>query len=311
MRKGKIMMKLLPVALLSLSFFAQAQEGPQPTQLLVTVESKDAPPLKADSLILELDKQKGPPSSLIPLTPPTTQIALLIDDGLRTSVGRELNALKTFITTLPAGTEIMVGYMSNGRVTAASGFTTDHEAAASQLRLPIGMAGISASPYFCLSDFVKSWPREGMGSGAIRKARFVMMITNGVDPYNGSTSPLNQNSPYVDTAIRDAQRIGVSVSSIYFSDAGFRGGRGNFSGQSYLAQVADGTGGRSYWQGTGNPVSMQPYLEEFAHDISETYVASFQAAGKDLINVRIKTTIPKLKVRAARLVRPGNVEVAQ
>jgi hypothetical protein len=305
------MNKLLPLALLSLSFLAHAQEGPMPTQLLVTVESKDAPPLTADNLVLEINKQKAPPTSLAALTPQSTQIALLIDDGLRTSVGRELSSLKSFITGLPAGTEVMVGYMSNGRVTAASGFTSDHEAAASQLRLPIGLPGISASPYFCLSDFVKSWPREGVSQSPARKARFVMMITNGVDPYNGSTSPLNQNSPYVDTAIRDAQRVGVSVSAIYFQDAGFRGNRGNFSGQSYLAQLADGTGGRSYWQGNGNPVSTEPYLEQFSKDISETYVATFPAVGKDLIDVRIKTTVPKLKVRAARLVRAGNIEVGR
>jgi hypothetical protein len=306
------MKKFLPLALLSLGLLAHGQEGQLPTQVLVTAESKDAPRLTADNLMFDINNKKAAPSSLIAVTPPTTQIALLIDDGLRESVGRELSTLRSFVTNLPPGTEVFVGYMSQGRVQATSGFTTDHAAAASQIRLPVGMPGVSASPYFCLSDFVKGWPVEGAGSGAApRKARFVMMITNGVDPYNGSTSPLNQNSPYVDTAIRDAQRVGVSVSSIYFQDAGFRGGRGSFSGQSYLAQLADGTGGRSYWQGSGNPVSMQPYLEQFNHDISETYVATFPAAGKDLIDLRIKTTVPKLKVRAARLVRAGNVEVSQ
>ncbi len=303
------MKKLLPIALLSLGMMAYAQEGPLPTQVLVTVESKDAPKLVASDLTLDLRSGKQPPSSLTPVLPQGAQIALLIDDGLRTSVARELNTLRAYITNLPAGTEIFIGYMSNGRVMQASPFTTDHAAAAATLRIPFGSPGISASPYFCLSDFVKSWPTEGFGGGpSVRKTRFVMMITNGVDPYNGSTSPLNQNSPYVEQAQRDAQRAGVSVYSIYFSDAGFRGGRGSFSGQSYLSQVAEATGGRAYFQGLGNPVSMKPFLEQFSKDISETYIATFPATGKDLVDLRVKTNVPKLKVRAPQQVRPGNAE---
>jgi len=175
--------------------------------------------------------------------------------------------------------------------------------------MPFGSPGISASPYFCLSEFVKSWPTEGFSGGAsVRKARFVMMITNGVDPYNGSTSIMNQDSPYVQTAMRDAQRAGVSVYSIYFGDAGMRGGRASFSGQSYLTQVSDGTGGRAYYQGMGNPVSMQPFLEQFNHDISETYVATFATEGKDLVDLKVKANVPHVKVRAAQQVRPGNAE---
>ena len=120
----------------------------------------------------------------------------------RTSVGRQLPDLKNFITSLPAGVEIFVGYMQNGRVVPAQDFTTDHAAAAANLRLPLGSPGISASPYFCLSDFIKKWPGGSSEDGTLLapKARFVMMLTNGVDPYNGSTSPMNQNSPYVDNA---------------------------------------------------------------------------------------------------------------
>ncbi len=302
------MKKFIPLALLLVGLGARAQEGLLPTQALVTVESKDAPKLAVGDLMLDVNGKKQPPTSLSPVAPAGAQIALLIDDGLRESVGREMNTLRSFVTNLPVGTEIFIGYMSNGRVQQTSYFTTDHAAAATKLRLPIGSPGISASPYFCLSEFVKAWPNEGFDGGRAPKARFVLMITNGVDPYNGSTSPLNQNSPYVDQAQRDAQRVGVSVSSIYFADAGFRGGRGSFSGQSYLAQIAEATGGRSYWQGTGNPVSMQPFLEQFQHDISETYVATFPAEGKDLIQFRARSNVPRLKLRTAQQVRPGNVE---
>ena len=140
-----------------------------------------------------------------------------------------------------------------------------------------------------------------------------MMITNGVDPYNGSTSITNQDSPYVQSAILDAQRAGVAVSSIYYRDAGYRGGGAALSGQSYLQQVADGTGGVSYYQGDFNPVSLSPYFHQFEHDLAETYIATFNAdtgaAGRDhLLRLKMSSSIPKLKLRHPEAVRPGNQE---
>ncbi len=134
------------------------------------------------------------------------------------------------------------------------------------------------------------------------------MITNGVDPYNGSTSIINQDSPYVADAVTDAQRAGVAVYSIYYSDAGFRGGRGSFSGQSYLQQVAQGTGGRAYYLGTGNPVSLVPFLKQFHDSIAETYVATFPVEGnKKMVGLKASTDLPKTKVNAPDQVRPGTI----
>jgi len=248
--------------------------------------------------------------SLTPLKPGGVQIAILIDDGLSRSSGVQLNDIKSFIMSLPPQTEVMVGYMAEGSVRAATPFTTEHAAAAATLRLPMGMGGISASPYFCLSDFVKKWP-EAQGEPA--KARFVMMLTNGVDPYNGSTRLSNEDSPYVAAAVSDAQRAGVAVYSIYYRDAGIRGGSASLSGQSYLAQVAEGTGADSYFEGTGNPVSLAPFLTQFIHAISETYVATFKAdptaGGREhLLRLKVSTSTPKLKLRAPNEVRPGNTE---
>lgn len=304
------MKKFLPLVLLSLSLLAHAQEISSPTEAILTVDSKNAPRLTAADLTLEVNNKKQPPLSLNPVNPAEMQIALLIDDGLRMSVIRELNSLRAFIRNLPAGSEIFIGYMANGRILQTTYFTADHEAAAMKLRPPLGSPGISASPYFCLSDFVKHWPTEGFDPGGARKARFVMMLTDGVDPYNGSTSMSNQNSPYVATAQRDAQRAGVSVSSIYFGDAGIRGGRASVSGQSYLAQIADATGGRAYYEGFGNPVSTEPFLEQFTQSLAESYIATFNASGKDLVYFKAKSNVPHLKIRAPQQVLPGNPALA-
>jgi hypothetical protein len=298
-----------PVAAFLLSShlgFAQL-EGPVNTQMLVQVDSKaEQVPALAD-ITMKLNGKEEPLTGWSQVPANGAQIAILIDDGLRESVGRELNSLKSYVSGLPPGTQIFIGYMRNGTVVAEQPFTTDHAAAAARFRLPEGSPGISASPYFCLSEFVKHWPSDSRGG-----ARFVMMITNGVDPYNGSTSILNQDSPYVQTAITDAQRAGVSVSSIYYSDAGFRGGRGSLSGQSYLSQTGDETGGRAYYEGTGNPVSLAPLLAQFQHAISETYVASFsaKASRNKLVEVKAETKLKGVKLHTAKMILPGNEELS-
>jgi len=300
-------------------------EGALPTQILVNIDAKSTPPASASDLTVSVNSHKEPLSSWSPVLPARAQVALLIDDGLRESVGRELNNLRAFVQSLPPGIEILVGYMQNGRVVEVQPFTTDHALAASTLRLPEGAAGISASPYFCLSDFVKKWPGtepaepnaaptigRDSPAAASGKARFVLMISNGVDPYNGSTRLSNEDSPYVQAAVTDAQRAGVAVYSIYYSDAGIRGPSASLSGQSYLAQLSQATGGANYYEGTGNPVSMAPFLTQFQHAIAATFIATFDApAGKDpareLVHLKL-TSASKTKLHAPDQVRPGNVE---
>jgi hypothetical protein len=304
---------LLALALIATTATAVPQEGSTPTQVLLAVNSKTPAAPTAQNVTIKVDNRITPTLNISPVAPNHLQVALLIDDGLRTSVGRELNSLREFITGLPSGTEVLVGYMQNGRVVPASGFTANLAAAAQTLRIPSGLAGSSASPYFCLSDLVKNWPssetQTAPQSGQpAHKARVVLMITNGVDPYNGSTSILNQNSPYVESAVSDAQRAGVPVYSIYFSDAGFGRNRGSFSGQSYLLQLAQGTGGTAYYQGTGNPVSMAPYLKQFTNALAETYVATFPVDGnKKMVSLKLSTTLPGTKLQAQTQVRPGTV----
>ena len=311
------MVRYILAATLLTGSLALAQEGPTVTQALVAIDSRAPAALTASNVSLKINNKAIPLTSVTPVTPSGAQVAILIDDGLRTSVGREFDDLRNFITSLPSGIEVFVGYMQNGRVVPAQAFTTDHAAAAGSLRLPLGSPGVSSSPYFALTDFTKRWPgsSESVTSDSLQptaKARFVLMITNGVDPYNGSTRISNQDSPYVSASINDAQRAGAAVYSIYYTNAGIGGGRASFSGQSYLSQVADATGGRSYYQGMGNPVSMAPFLQQFKSAIAETYIATFTAPGnKDFIPIKFTTSIPKTKLQSANQVRPGTRLAAQ
>ena len=302
---------------------AQQGEGVR-TQALVTVVGKSPAPTGASDVMVTVAGHKQPLSAWAPVAPANAQVALLIDDGLRESIGRNLSDIQNFLKGLPQGMEVLIGYMQNGTVMVTQPFTTDHESAAASIRLPQGIPGESASPYFCLSDFVKKWPGadqvdpnapsglQGTGSAPHGKARFVMMITNGVDPYNGSTSVMNQDSPYVNQAITDSQRAGVAVYSIYFTDAGIRGGSANMSGQSYLEQVTQATGGRNYYEGIGNLVDMAPFLKEFVGTLGRTYVATFEAPpgknDRDLVQFKIASSVKRSKLRGPQEVLPGNAE---
>ncbi|MDQ2923968.1 MAG: hypothetical protein M3R43_00140 [Acidobacteriota bacterium] len=297
---------LLGVLAGSLPLIAQELpiEGPVATSATVSVESKQPVQLNPAMIKVEVNGHETALTGLARIQPSTAQIAILIDDGLRSSFGIQIDDLKKFVNALPPGAQVVVGYMRNGKVEAPQGFSTDHSAVAASIRIPISVAGISASPYFCLSDFAKRWPSNARGP------RFVLMLTNGVDPYNGSTSLLNQDSPYVQAAQEDAQRAGIAVYAIAYTEAGVRGGSASFSGQSYLNQVAEATGGRSFYNLVGNPVSLAPFLSEFRSAIAESYTATFMASAnhenaKTLARLKITTSQPQLKLHAPEGVHPG------
>jgi hypothetical protein len=279
------------------------QEGSVPTVALINVESKQPVQLDPHMLNLQVNGHDTPVTSLNAVGTGNLEIAILIDDGLRSNFGLQSKELGNFINSLPHNAKVLVGYMQNGTVQSPGHFTADHQEMQNQLHIPLGVPGSSASPYFCLSDFVKHWPSQEPA------ARFVLMITNGVDPYNGSTSITNEDSPYVDAAANDAARAGAAVYSIYFPDAGFRGARGSFSGQTHLQQVADATGGSLFNNGSIPPVSIAPYLDQFAHAINSSYELGFMAHANrkrdELTRIRVKSTQSGVKVRAPQAVLAG------
>ena len=305
-RRKALPIMLAGIAVATLPALAQGipQEGPVPTSALIMVQSKNGAPLDPASLKLQVGHDVLPITSVRPVPPPAAQIAILIDDGLRFTFSSQLNEFADFINALPPGAKVLVGYMQNGTVRGMSTFTANHQAAAAQLRLPMMVAGINGSPYFTLSEFSKHWPSNEPG------ARFVLLVTNGIDPYNGRPSVLNQNSPYVQTAQDDAQRAGVAVYSIYFPQAGQRGAHGSFSGQSYLAQVGEATGAQSYNIGTITPPSLTPYLNEFGKAVASSYLVRFNANSArvkrdTLIRIRLKTSQPGVKLNVPDNVHPG------
>jgi hypothetical protein len=270
------------------------QEGPVPTTALINVESKNAVELDPRALNLQVNGHDTPINSLTHAGSGNVEIAILIDEGLRSSFAQQLRELSNFINSLPRNNKVLVGYMENGTVRSSGHFSADHQEISNQLRITSSVPGSSASPYFCLSDFVKHWPSD--------------------EPYNGRPSVMNQDSPYVDAAQTDAQRAGVAVYSIYFPDSGYRGESASLSGQTYLQQVGDASGGMLFNNGSIPPVSIAPYLDQFGHAINASYELGFMAnvgSKRDtLTRIRVKSNQPGVKVRAPQAVRPGLSETA-
>ena len=136
------------------------------------------------------------------------------------------------------------------------------------------------------------------------------MITDGVDLYYGRR--FDPSDPYVQSAITDAQRAGVIVHSIFYRDTGrFDNSQWTEAGaQNYLLQVSDGTGGHAYWQGFGNPVSFDPFLDDLHRRLENQYELGILARPRsktELQQLKIKTTAPGVKVDAASMVLvPGS-----
>jgi len=220
---------------------------------------------------------------------------ILLDDGSDTTgLGKQLESIHKFINEQPDYAKIGVAYMQDGVARIEQNLTTDHSQAAKALRLPVGMAGVNGSPYFSLSDLIKRWP-------ASNARREVLMVSDGIDPYYGVGDLLD---PYLAAAISDAQRAGIIVSAIYSPGVGHFAHSYwlNYWGQLYLAQLAEKTGGESYYIGfSGSPVSFTPYLDDVKQRLTHQYWLTFLArppkkAG--LQPVKIKTEVPHVDLIA-------------
>jgi hypothetical protein len=80
-----------------------------------------------------------------------------------------------------------------------------------------------------------------------------------------------------------------------------RSGYENNAGQNLLLEVSDATGGNSYWIGFGNPVSFQPYFDDFSRRLNNQYELGFTAPlrGKpEVASLKVKVSAPDVKVTA-------------
>ena len=253
---------------------AQQSNGPS-VHMVVTAEGRhgQAPPVvDRDNVLVYQNKVRDRVTSWVPATGDHAQLELfvLLDDSSSTSLGSQLGDIQAFINAQPATTKVGVAYMQNGTAQIVQNLTTDHAQAGKSLRLPLGVFGVNASPYFSLSDLIKKWP-----SSAAR--REIVMVTDGIDPYYGMPDLAD---PYLNQAIADAQHAGIVVYGIYNPGAGHFGHSywQSYWGQLYLSRLTDETGGESYYIGFSGPaVAFKPFLDSVEKHLKNQYLLEFNA----------------------------------
>jgi hypothetical protein len=271
-----------------------------PTEMVITVlPAKDGgqpASLDAKDVMVQQGKRRVPVIRLESLTGNLAdmQLFILLDDSTRSfSLGTHLSELKAFIESLPATTQVAVGYMRNGTFGLVQPFTADHETAASALRLPEASAGENGSPYFALSDLAKHWP-----SKEATDRRAVLMLTDGIDRYDANGTI---EDPYVDASIHDSLKDGMLVYSIYLRGAGQLGRSGEITnfGQSRLMEVSQQTGGHAYFEAFSDPVTIAPFLSDFQNRLQNQYQVILDLpSGKGDEQVKVRTEVPGLKIEA-------------
>jgi hypothetical protein len=220
------------------------------------------------------------------------QFAILIDDANSPSaIGIYFNEIKDFINSQPPTTEVGIFYAQNGTTRTAANFSSDHEAVAQKLRLPLGRAA-SASPsiYLSVGDFVSNWPRNEM-------RHEMLVMTNGVDYlYPGV------RNPYVSRAIDRAQTAGVVVYTIYtggsrLANTSFRT---DIAWQN-LMQLAQGSGGIPFFQGLQAPVNLTPILRQLQMALNHQYLLRFDVPRSNKAKGQLRDISLRLEERSVVL----------
>src|SRR5437870_11749543 len=94
-------------------------------------------------------------------------IAILIQDDLTSQVGNELGVTREFIRSLPAGSRVMVGYITAGSLQVRQPFTIDLNRAANSLRLPFANTSASSfNPYVEVIEALKKFDSSWKGPNA-------------------------------------------------------------------------------------------------------------------------------------------------
>jgi hypothetical protein len=282
----------------ALSPRAQAQAASVTTVVTVLGPNYTPPPaISKDDINVYESKTKKEVSSWIPAQgdKAALQLAIVIDDGTNSNIGLQFNDIKTFITGQPKTTAVGLFYASNGDVQPASQFSTDHEAVAKALRLPFGNFGAYSSIYLSTMSLIKRWPpAEG-------SRREILLIADGIDRFRGDPF-----SPDIQSTYETAEKAGVILHTLYATGVGrlvHNTFRVNY-GQSNLAEIADKTGGESFFQGLQTPIAFAPFLQQLDMVLKNQYWLGWNTTrpskGKgDLRRFRLKTELKNVEISSA------------
>jgi hypothetical protein len=290
-----------------------------PAQMVVTVEAThgtEVPAINREDVVVFQGLEHDEVKDWIHLQGETSRLELflLLDDASQTSLGSRLEDIRHFINSQPPTTALGLGYMRGGVVDIVERFTTDHAKVANSLRLPIGSLGATANPYLSIVDVIKQWPTNPPSQQALMNRwpdvpvrHEILVVSDGIDQ-SGGTSLAN---PFVDEAIVEAERAGVIIYAIYARGVG-RYGRSLWrinSGQNYLSEISEETGGEAFYLGTETAISFTPYLDDLNRHLSHQYLLAFFAKPEKkpgLQRIKLRTEVPNAElVGAQKVYLPG------
>ena len=191
-------------------------------------------------------------------------LAVLVQDDLVARVGNELGVTRDFIRQLPAGSRVMVGYLTAGSLQVRRQFADDLDSAARSLRAPHAFASSAPyNPYVELIEALRHFDAEG------KNRRVVLLVSDGLDVSRGFDAPSTIGSVDLLRAVREANKRGVTVYSFYAPSVGLSGFNRLASsyGQSALSRLSRETGGRAFFQGT-DFVTFDAYFEQLGRALN-------------------------------------------
>ena len=211
------------------------------------------------------DKDKAQRKVVTPIN-----LAILIQDDLVSQVGNELDETRDFIRSLPAGSQVMVGYITTGTLQVRQPFTTDLEKAAQSLR--IVMSSTSASAFNPYVEVIEALRKFETGKGK----NVLLLISDGLDTSRGFDSSAAGNTLDLHRAIDNARKRDVAVYTFFAPSVGLtsRDRRAVSYGQSSLNRLANETGGKAFFQGSGF-VSFRPYFRRLSEALNEQYAKAY------------------------------------
>lgn len=198
-------------------------------------------------------------------------LAILIQDDLTSQVGNELGVTRDFIRSLPAGSRVMVGYITAGTLQVRQPFTTDLQRAAKSLRIPAASTSASPfNPYIEVIEALKKFDASWKGNNA------VLLISDGLDVSRGFDASAAGHTLDIDRTIKEANSRNVAIYSFYAPSVGLtsRSRLAASYGQSSLNRVSDKTGGRAFFQGTSGFVTFDSYFNRLRIELNRQYVSS-------------------------------------
>ncbi len=294
---------LLIVTIVSLSLagqFARGQGGQRegagrsrgsakPVTVPVTIRVRE-PKRQVEMRIVDyLLREDGEMQTILSVRGPgenPMSLAILIQDDLVPSIASETKGIADFVRHLPVGSRVMIGYIRSGSLDVRRKFTSDLEKAATSLRVPLGTASASPfNPFVEIIEALRRFDSQPLGRRAI------VVVSDGVDDSRGFDSSSPGQSLDLQRAITEAQRRSVAIYSIYAPAAATIGNQLlSANGQGCLERLSTETGGQAFFQGTGAPVSFDPFLKQIdaslGRQIALTYLSTHVTKGFHRLDIK-------------------------